>query len=145
MVPDYEPGTGYLPPGIHNATWEEIVGRYGYTAQRLELLASLKAGLDALRLAGCRRVYIDGSFVTAKRAPRDFDVCWESSGVQVKLLHPALRTFANLRAAQKAAFRGEFFPADARADARRSYLDFFQSDRDGTTKGIISINLGGLP
>lgn len=140
MLPEFEVGRGYLPPGIHDAAWEAIVARYGYTAQRLELLA----GLDALRVAGCRRAYIDGSFITAKRVPGDYDVCWESSGVQVQLLDPALRTFANLRAAQKAAFRGEFFPAEAQADARRRYLDFMQHDRDGKSKGIIVIDLGGL-
>jgi hypothetical protein len=46
-----------------------------------------------------------------------------------------LRTFAQQRAAQKAAFHGEFFPADALADGRRLYLDFFQTERDGTPKG----------
>ncbi len=94
-------------------------------------------------MAGCRRVYINGSFVTAKRAPGDFDVCWESSGVRVVLLDPALRTFANRRAAQKAAFRGGFFPAEALAAARRTYLDFFQSGRAGEPKGIVMLDLGG--
>ncbi len=121
----------------------EFVGRFGYTTQRLELLAGLRTGLDALRVAGCRRVYVNGSFVTAKRTPGDFDVCWESSGVRVALLDPALRTFANRRAAQKAAFRGEFFPAEALADARRTYLDFFQSGRAGEPKGIVVLDLGG--
>lgn len=144
MIPACE-ATGLLPPGIHEATWAEFVARYGYTAKRLALLAGLKAGLDSLRAAGCQRAYVDGSFATAKEAPGDFDVCWESAGVRVALLDPALRTFANLRAAQKAAFLGEFFPAELRADARRSYLDFFQTDRDGRAKGIVAIDLGGLP
>jgi len=123
--------------------WAEFVGRYGYTTQRLDLLAGLRAGLDALRVAECRRVYINGSFVTAKRAPGDFDVCWESAGVRVALLDPALRTFANRCAAQKATFRGEFFPAEALADTRRTYLDFFQSGRTGEPKGIVALDLGG--
>jgi hypothetical protein len=144
MIPAFEV-TGLLPPGIHDATWDEIVARYGYTSQRLALLSGLKAGLDALRVAGCQRAYVDGSFVTAKRVPADYDVCWESAGVRVALLDPALRTFANRRAAQKMAFRGEFFPAEALADARRIYLDFFQTGRDGTPKGIVAIDLGGLP
>ena len=146
MIPPFDPATGNLPPGVHDAGWTEIVARYGYTPHRLALLSGLKAGLDALRAAGCRRAYLDGSFVTNKISPRDFDVCWESAGVHVPLLHPALRTFANLRAAQKATFGGEFFPAEVAADAIGTYfLDYFQVDRNGTPKGIIAIELGGLP
>lgn len=55
MLPSFDPATGLLPPGMHAATWEEIVARYGYSPHRLALLAGLKAALDALRTAGCRR------------------------------------------------------------------------------------------
>jgi len=123
----------------------EFVARYGLIVRRLELLAGLKAGLDALRAAGCQRAYVDGSFVTSKQAPGDFDVCWESAGVDIALLHPALLTFTNQRAIQKAVFQGEFFPARALAVPRRTYLDFFQYSQDGTSKGIVAIDVGGLP
>jgi len=55
MTPPFELSTGLLPAGIHEATWEELVARFGWTPYRLTLLAGLKAALDALRLAGCRR------------------------------------------------------------------------------------------
>jgi hypothetical protein len=58
-------------------------------------------------LAGCRRVYIDGSFVTAKNGPNDFDACWEADGVNPDLLDPTLLTWRDHRAAQKAKFGGE--------------------------------------
>lgn len=74
MMPPFD-ATGNLPPGIHEATWEEFVARYGATSRRLTLLAGLKAALDALRTAGCQRAYIDGSFVTNKAIPGDFDGC----------------------------------------------------------------------
>lgn len=142
MIPAFDPDTGNLPPGIHEATWGEFVARYGYTVRRLTLLAGLKAGLDALRRAGCRRAYIDGSFVTSKTTPGDFDVCWESDGVQARLLDPVLLTFDNLRAAQKATYHGEFFFADAEADMLGTpYVDFFQRNRDGARKGIITMDL----
>lgn len=145
MIPDFDPATGRLPPGIHDATWAEFVARYGLTARRLELLAGLKAGLDALRAAGCQRAYVAGSFVTSKQTPGDFDACWESAGVDIALLHPALLTFTNQRSIQKAVFKGEFFPARAPAVPRRTYFDFFQHSQDGTSKGIVAIDLGGLP
>jgi hypothetical protein len=110
------------------------------------LLAGLEAGLDALRRAGCRRVYIDGSFVTAKDNPDDFDACWESAGVAGSLLDTVPLIFSNGRAAQKARYGGEFFIAEVAADPHGTrYLDFFQRSRDGAPKGIIALTLGGPP
>ena len=42
--------------------------------------------------------------------------------------------------------RGEFFPADwsVQPDGT-TFLDYFQRDRTGQPKGIIAIDLGGLP
>ena len=142
IIPPFDAVSGNLPAGIHDATWSELVARYGYTTHRLTLLAGLKAGLDALKAAGCRRAYINGSFVTFKVAPGDFDVCWELAGVQVSLLDPVLLSFSNLRAAQKAKYLGELFIAEANTDAIGTrYLDFFQLDRNGNKKGIIAISL----
>ncbi len=86
MIPPFEASTGLLPSGVHEATWEEFVARFGWTPHRLALLAGLKAALDALEAAGCPRVYVDGSFVTAKPDPGDFDGCWEPAGVDVDVL-----------------------------------------------------------
>src|SRR5688500_10638 len=88
----------------------ELVARYGSTPHRLALLSGLKAAVDALRAAGCRRAYIDGSFVTAKARPADFDACWEVDGVDLARLDPVLMTFAQRRAAQKQKYGGELFP-----------------------------------
>jgi hypothetical protein len=109
------------------------------------LLAGLKAGLDALRRAGCRTVYVDGSFVTAKESPGDFDACWDARGVRAALLDPVLLTFENRRAAQKAKYRGEFFPAHFPAHVSGiTYLEFFQIDKQtGEPKGIVALNLDG--
>ena len=147
MIPAFDPATGLLPPGVHEATWEEIVARFGRTPHRLALLAGLKAALDALRAAGCQRAYVNGSFVTAKEVPGDFDGCWEVEGVDLTRLDPVLMTFANLRAAQKRKYGGELFPADAPADLDGTrFQHFFQRDRaTGAPKGIIATDLGGLP
>ena len=58
--------------------------------------------MESLRLAGCRTVYIDGSFVTNKEIPNDFDACWEEAGVAPELLDPVLLRFDAGRAEQKA-------------------------------------------
>ena len=110
MIPDYEI-SGNLPPGVHWATWDEIVARFGTTPWRRDLLNGLRSALDGLRRAGCRTIYLDGSFVTDKQVPGDFDACWDEHGVDVTRIDPVLLNFDNGRAAQKAKFRGEFFPA----------------------------------
>jgi hypothetical protein len=61
---------GNLPPGIHLATWDELFARFGNTPHRQRLLAGLGAALLSLKDSGCRRAYIDGSFVTAKETAR---------------------------------------------------------------------------
>lgn len=150
MVPAFDPGSGNLPPGVHDVGWDQIVGRFGYTPHRLSLLAGLKAALDTLRHAGCQRAYLDGSFVTDKAIPNDFDACWEMAGVDFDLLDrldPVLLDWSNRRAAQKAKFGGELFIAESAADPwGTTYLEFFQHDRDsGDPKGILAIDLRSLP
>jgi len=150
MIPPYESGSPNLPSGIYEATWSEILVRYGSTPRRLSLLAGLQSALTHLRQAGCGRAYLDGSFVTAKAAPNDFDACWEMAGVDFDLLDanaPVLLDWSRKRAAQKALFGGELFIAESAADSWGTpYLEFFQRDRDsGDPKGIIAINLGDVP
>jgi hypothetical protein len=145
-IPPFGEG-GNLPRGIHEASWDDIATRFGGTAWRRELLAGLREALESLRNAGCRRAYLDGSFVTAKEEPHDFDACWEIAGVDAGLLDPVLLDFSNARAAQTERFRGELFPAEAVAapDGTR-FLDYFQRDKlTGDPKGIVVLDLEDLP
>jgi hypothetical protein len=101
--------------------------------------------LDSLKRAGCKTVYLDGSFVTSKQVPNDFDGCWDVDGVNPNLVDPVLLDFTNGRAAQKAKFFGELFPVQIQGGPSITFLNFFQRDRDtGETKGIIAINLQEL-
>lgn len=128
------------------ATWNEIETRFGGAEGRAALLHGLRAALESLAAAGCRTAYINGSFVTEKEEPHDFDACWDAAGVDPDRLDPALLDFANRRAAQKQRFGGELFPADFAAEpAGMRFLDYFQRDREtGEAKGIVAIDLGGL-
>lgn len=109
-------------------------------------MAGLRAALENLKGAGCRTVYLDGSFVTIKVTPNDYDACWDEDGVDPYLLDPVLLTFEAGRAAQKAKYMGELFPASVTANAGGfSFLDFFQTDKEtGDPKGIVAIDLGGF-
>ena len=128
------------PPGVR------VTATFGNTPWRRRLLDGLEMAIDSLRRAGCRTVYIDGGFVTTKEVPNDFDACWEEAGVAPELLDPVLLEFDAGRAAQKARYLGELFPASLGATVEgMSFLEFFQTDREtGGSKGIVAVDLGGL-
>ena len=142
MLPDFDEN-GNLPPGVHEATWYEIVARFGGTDHRQQLLTGLSTALDSLKAAGCKKAYVDGSLITNKEVPNDFDGCWEPEGVVPERLDPVLLDFSAGRAAQKAKFLGEFFIAETRVlGVGRTFLEFFQQDKEtGDPKGIIVIHL----
>jgi hypothetical protein len=143
MIPDFEPGSGYLPPGEHEATWTEIRSRFGWNPRRRELLDGLADALAALAAAGCSTVWLNGSFVTAKDEPGDFDAVWNPSGVDAVVLErlaPELFDFADQRAAQKRRFRGELFPNYVERSSGLPFADFFQTDRLDRPKGIVVVD-----
>lgn len=114
----------------------------------MKLIDGLKVALESLKSAGCTRVYLDGSFVTEKERPGDFDACWDAEDVDFDLLaqnDPVLLTFGDGRAAQKKRYGGELFLADGQADAIGTlFREFFQLDQDGNAKGIIVVSLEEL-
>ena len=117
--------------------------RFGFTLKRRRLLAGLQQALVLLKRAGCRCVYIDGSFVTAKPQPGDIDVCWAIDRVDPNALDPVFLDFSQSRARQKARFLCEFFPADLPEGLTgKTFLEFFQVDKTtGLPKGIVTMNL----
>jgi hypothetical protein len=145
VIPAFDGESGNLPSGVWEATWEEFEAHFGFTERRRGLLAGLRSALLELQAAGCGRAYIDGSFVTAKAEPNDFDGCWERAGVDLSRLDPILQDMAPPRAAQKAKYRGELFEVDSNVGGWRvEMLYFFQRDRRDRPKGIIAIELGML-
>jgi hypothetical protein len=148
MIPELD-SDGKLPPGVHEATWEQLAAAFGQGSVRARLLDGLYRAALALKVAGCSTLYVNGSFVTTKSQPGDFDACWEPAGVSAAKLDPVLLDFSNKRLAQKAKYGGELFPSSARAElppASRTFLEFFQRDKDtGKVKGIVAVDLRRLP
>ena len=98
--------------------------------------------LAALKRAGCRTVFLNGSFVTAKERPADYDGCWDLEGVNVDALDRVLLIMDEGRAAQKAKYLGELIPARFRPGGRGwALLEIFQTDRDGNPKGLVALEL----
>ena len=135
---------GNLPPGVHWTTWEEFTERFGTTFKRLKMIEGLAKAMEQLKAAGCRTIYVNGSFVTSEDSPKDFDACWDREEVDFDYLRgnaPALLNFYD-RAALKAKYRGELFPSDQPVgNYDLMSIDFFQRDRARNRKGIIAIDL----
>lgn len=145
MIPEFDE-SGILPSGVHWAEWSEFQEIFGTNLTRQRMVDGLELAMMQLKAAGCRTIYIDGSFVTSKQKPGDFDACWEDNGVDINYLEsiaPALFNFALRRAEQKIKYKGEIFPSNYPAnDSGTAYIDFFQFDtRTNTRKGIIAIDL----
>lgn len=141
MIPEFVDIGGpwrVLPPGVHVATLDEVEVRFAVSAHRKRLFFGFRNGVIALRKAGCNRILLDGSFVTEKPFPGDFDVCWDPTGVDPAKIDPVLLDFADGRKKQKQCFHGEFLPDNGLADGKHAFLDFFQIDKyTGHAKGII--------
>ncbi|MFO0810325.1 MAG: hypothetical protein U0746_17010 [Gemmataceae bacterium] len=73
MIPPFN-DDGYLPPGIHPATVEEIAERFGRESElRQAQMDCLRWLVDSARRAGVQRIVVNGSFTTDKLEPNDVD------------------------------------------------------------------------
>jgi hypothetical protein len=148
MIPpliDIGPPTPWsvLPPGIYDATLTEVEAAFATTPHRQWLFGGFVRVTEALRIAGCHTAYLDGSFITGKPHPDDFDGCWDHAGIDFGLLDPILKTFANKREAQKKKYFGEMFPAGSTAAPGFTFLNFFQIEKfSQRPKGIVRVSLG---
>ena len=69
----------------------------------------------------------------------------DAAGVDPDRLDPVLLDFSSRRAAMKAKYVGDLFPASAFAAPGVLYRDFSRTDRNGVEKGVVLIDLGSLP
>lgn len=73
MIPAFN-DHGYLPPGVHGATVNEIAQRFGQESElRRVQMESLHWLIDLARRAGVLRILVDGSFATDEYEPNDVD------------------------------------------------------------------------
>jgi hypothetical protein len=134
---------GLLPPGIHPSNWDELCNRFGWNERRKRILRGMKIALDSLKMAGCKFVYIDGSFVTNKEIPGDFDACWEPQGVNMQYLRSLDPVIFKGKNTQKVKYFGEIY-AIIRTNKpyQPTILEFFQGDKEsGERKGIVILDL----
>jgi hypothetical protein len=123
--------------------WGSFAARFGWNNRRRFLLGGMHRALANLGAAGCVAAIIDGSFVTSKEEPRDYDLAFDPAGMNGSLIDAVLRRHDDGRKAMKAKYFGEVFPwgAEACATTRLIYLDFFQRDRSGIAKGVVLLDV----
>lgn len=145
MIPDFDPATGYLPQGEHAANWSDVIARFAWNTHRQHLVSGLCRLARALRDERCRLFLLDGSFVTRKEFPGDFDACCDYTGMSaIALKRLRLMTTKEI---MKAEYFGEVY-AYARpvpSDDRYTFREFFSRDGDDVPKGLVRLNLASVP
>ena len=131
---------GSLPAGLHEASEEEVVARFGQSTSRREyLLGRLRRWLELARAVGARRFFINGSFVTDKAEPGDVDaVVWlpDDWDAQLGAGRPAAIQLWEMIKSRRPE---ELFSAQD-AWEWAAWLDFFGSMRNSPRrKGVIEI------
>jgi hypothetical protein len=137
MIPSFN-AHGNLPPGIHTATINEIKSRYANNPKRQALIKGLEILISDLQKAGCRTLYLDGSFICNVTEPADYDACWEPDGV-TNTINPLLREIAIFKTERKHKYGGDI--VYRAPETGLDHLEFFQKTREGIPKGIIKIEI----
>ncbi len=134
---------GRLRPGIHLFTLEEIEKHLCFNEYRGKLFKKAVPAIKNLIAAGVDDIYLDGSFAESKPRPNDIDGCWvPHPHLDSTRIDPVLLDFRNQRAAMKKKYGVDFFLAnDLERPKGKTFLEFFQKDRDGKPKGILKVKL----
>lgn len=142
MIPDFR-DDGYLPEGLYVATEAEVTFRFGTaTPRRRRLALRVRRWIQLSRAVAAKRLFLDGSFVTAKLDPNDVDaVVWLGSDFVRRVSRgdtEALELEMMLVTRQPE----EIFAAEDRRDWD-DWVEFFSRTReaDGRRKGVVEVEL----
>jgi hypothetical protein len=131
MIPPFNE-SGYLPPGVHPATLDEIEQHFGQMSEiRRVQFESVRWMVELATRAGVQRIVLNGSFVTDIIEPGDVDC----------VLLVGRRTRQH-RAALKELRKGLPFLSIiiARARAFDEYVDdIYATDRNDAPKGMVEV------
>jgi hypothetical protein len=145
MIPQFT-DEGLLSPGVYETDLEELKEKMGWSRKRRELLEGLEEALELMASCGVVRVYLDGSFVTEKDLPNDVDGSYDlAEGVSAEdlgRLAPIFPPNPSNRTEAKRRFGVDFFPTAAtELGSGQPFLRFFQTDREGHKRGVLSVEL----
>jgi predicted nucleotidyltransferase len=144
VLPDFT-SEGDLPVGVHVSGWKEFALRFGAsTARRLWLIGRLQAVLSLAASTGkVRRIFVWGSFVTAKASPKDVDILlimdedFETQDVP----SAAQEVFDSVRA--RLLYESDVFWARASIgnETLNLWLETYQISRSFRKRGIVELEL----
>lgn len=137
---------GDLTPGIIDMTWEEFKSTFSYNLHRSNLFKGIELAIKELKAVGCKTIYMDGSFISKKEQPQDFDLCWDEEGVNYKLIvteYPGLMDYGWRMKNMKKRYGGDIVPMTSLACYKKGliFLAYFMQDKQSRDKGIIRISL----
>ena len=144
VLPDLN-DDGELPPGVHLVDWQEFRNRFGGgSPRRVWLSGRLRKLLEFAAMDGkLRRVFIWGSFVTAKPAPKDLDILliMDKSFEVEQASVPAQALFDSVKA--KLLFESDVFWAreSIGKELIDLWLDTYQTSRSFRKRGIVELEL----
>lgn len=142
MIPDFR-DDGYLPEGLHRATEAEITFRFGTaTPRRRRLALRLRRWIELSRAVAAKRLFVDGSFVTAKPDPQDVDaVVWLGDDFVDRVSRGDIEA-VELEIMLVTRQPEEILAAEDRRDWD-DWVEFFSRTREagGRRKGIVEVEL----
>jgi hypothetical protein len=137
---------GNLPIGEHMATWKEVEESLGWNFKRRNLLVGLHYTVKSLSNLGVTKFLLDGSFTTIKERPNDIEVVFVPP-LNVDMSNWGIFSFAehsNLKKIHGIDLWPYPSPQRTSSGATITIVDFFLSDRDGNSKGIVQLDLEGF-
>jgi hypothetical protein len=146
-LPEFD-DNGDLPPGVYTARLAEVEYRFGTgSAQRTRMFQRLNRIFEIVtRNRHLARLIVYGSFITAEPLPNDVDVFLifddefdvaQADGELLLLLDHAAAD-ANYGASVFWLRRPAVFGSE------ESIVQFWQTKRDGTLRGIVELSFRGL-
>jgi hypothetical protein len=143
VVPPPFDEAGELPPGIHRATLQEVLERFGQgSVQRRAVSGRLKRVYELAASTGqVARFVVFGSFVTAKQDPNDVDVIllMDDGFELATLTGEAALVFQHMEA--NAHFGASVFWTSrcAAVGGEQAMIEYWQLRREGGQRGIVEI------
>ena len=133
VIPKFN-DVGYLPPGVHLSTLDEIASRFGSESElRRAQMDSVRWLVEMAKKAGILRMILNGSFVTDVFEPNDVDCAL--------LLSPDFPV-DQVAAAE---LNGGLPFVDLHMVEPNEFAilvdNFYATDRDSTPKGVIEVIL----
>jgi hypothetical protein len=141
-IPAFLPD-GYLPEGIYLASEAEVTFRFGTAnRRRRQLILRVRRWIQLSRKIQAPRLFIDGSFVTAKPEPNDVDAVVllpDDFEWQLAADSDAGTEFEQMLLTRRPE---EIFAAEDETDWLE-WIEFFSRTResDGRRKGLVEIQL----